>query len=68
MKTYLAPACAALLIIGTGLVRAYWGGAFGAGDDAEILQLFADRIKQVPATVGDWDGVDQEEMDPRSAR
>jgi hypothetical protein len=65
MKSYLAPACAAILIIGTGLVRAYWGGAFGAGNDAEILKLFADRIKDVPIAVGDWEGVDQEEMDPR---
>ena len=65
MKTYLAPACAVLLIIGTGLVCAYWGGAFGAGDDAEILQLFADRIKEIPMVVGDWEGADQEEMDPR---
>ncbi|HVU88673.1 MAG TPA: exosortase-associated EpsI family protein [Pirellulales bacterium] len=65
MKTYLAPACAALLIISTGLVRAYWGGAFGAGNDKEILQLFADRLTKVPMKVGDWEGVEQEEMDPR---
>lgn len=65
MKNYLAPACAAVLIIGTGLVRAYWGGAFGAGDDTETLRLFADRLQKVPMSVGDWEGADQEEMDPR---
>ncbi len=65
MKSYIAPGIAALLIVSTGLVRAYWGGAFGAGDDKVILQQFADRLQNLPMNIGDWEGKDQEAMDPR---
>lgn len=68
MKTYVFPAVAALLIISTGLVNAYWTGTLGFGsvDSGEVLKQFGERLKEVPLAVGDWEGtVAEEEMDAR---
>jgi hypothetical protein len=65
MKSFLAPAVAALLIISAGFVNAYWRGVFGGVDDPTVLRGFADRLQQVPLEIGEWEGTDQEEMDER---
>ena len=65
MKSYLAPGIAALLIISSGLVHAYWRGVFGGIDDPQVLREFAARLQEVPLEIGDWEGKDEEEMDER---
>jgi Protein of unknown function (DUF3485) len=65
MKSYLAPAIAGLLIVSTGLVQAYWKGAFGGLDDLKVLREFAERLPDVPIEIDDWEGKDEGEMDER---
>jgi len=65
MKSYVAPAIAGLLIVSTGLVHAYWRGAFGGVDNDAVLRQFAERLQAVPLRIGDWEGKDEAEMDER---
>jgi hypothetical protein len=65
MKAYLAAGVAGILIITAGLVNAYWTGVFGNINSDEILKSFAKRLGDVPMSVGDWEGTDDREMDPR---
>ncbi len=71
MKAYLFPAVAALLIISTGLVNAYWTGTLFFGDDVDatvVRKEFADHLRQgVDLGIGDWEGKDEGEMDAREA-
>src|SRR5436309_2144589 len=51
------------LMLGAALLQGKWSERWGEFPE---LQAFADRIKNVPLDIGDWHGVNLEDMDTRT--
>ena len=65
MQRYLLPALAAAALIAIATIpQGIWSRRFGAGEITAQRKLFAERLNDVPTSVGDWDSKETP-VDPR---
>jgi Protein of unknown function (DUF3485) len=65
MARYLILAVAALVILGDGYVSGRWGGRWEPNDAPAVA---AEKIKQLPPTIGDWQGGEDQQLDDKVVR